>query len=58
MTTKGVLVMAGSGQSTNYQLTPLGRAFADIDAEKYCAVEPDKRLGSDHYNFDLLKPLD
>jgi len=51
---KGVLKVSGSGRSTVYNLSVLGRIFADVNAKEYCAVEPDKRYGMRQYNFDLL----
>jgi Fic family protein len=57
MVSLGFLVVAGSGRSTSYNLTELGRIFADVDANKYIAVEPDKRYGLSRYNFDLLASL-
>lgn len=47
----------GSGRSTTYEIAPLGRIFAAIDAHAYCAIEPDKRYGLDRYNADLLPAL-
>lgn len=54
MTSNGILTQTGSGRSTSYDVSPVGRIFADIDAEKYCSIEPDKRRGLKQYNFDLL----
>lgn len=54
MESGGILTTAGSGRSTSYQISSLGRIFADIDAKQYCAIEPDKRYGLKQYNFDLL----
>lgn len=51
---KGVLKVSGSGRSTAYNLSVLGRVFADVNAKEYCVVEPDKRYGMRQYNFDLL----
>ena len=45
MAVEGVLVSTGSGRSTSYNISAIGRIFADIDAKKYCSIEPDKRLG-------------
>src|SRR3989338_848930 len=58
--TAGYVHSLGAGRSTKYEITTLGRLFADIDARTYCAAEPDKRLGLGHYNFDLLTefPID
>lgn len=53
----GLLAITGTGPSTAYSLAALGRLYADIDAEAYCAIEPDKRYGLDRYNFELLPAL-
>ena len=50
----GVLKISGSGRSTNYSITTLGRVFSDINAKDYCVIEPDKRYGLRKYNFNLL----
>lgn len=50
----GVLKMSGLGRATVYNLSELGRIFAEVNAKEYCAVEPDKRYGLKQYNFDLL----
>lgn len=57
MTNKDILTAAGSGRSTSYNISSLGRIFIDIDAEKYCSIEPDKRYGLNQYNFDLLPSI-
>lgn len=57
MVGEGLLKFSGSGRSTSYYITPKGRLFADIDAKQYCLVEPDKRYGLSHYNFDLLSAM-
>lgn len=50
----GILEISGSGRSTGYSLTVSGRILANVDAKQYVAVEPDKRYGSNQYNFNLL----
>ncbi len=55
LTKKGVLATKGSGRTTTYELTTLGRVFADVDAGAYISIEPDKRYGSAAYNFDLFQ---
>lgn len=50
----GALKVIGSGRSTSYAVSALGRIFAEINAEEYCAAEPDSRYGLHQYNFDLL----
>lgn len=54
MTKKGALVVRGSGRATVYELSALGRIFAEVDAQTYIATEPDKRYGLSGYNFDLF----
>lgn len=54
MTTQGVLLASGSGRSSSYRVSMLGRIFADIDARAYCAIEPDRRYGQKRYNQDLF----
>jgi Fic family protein len=56
----GFLTTSGAGRSTNYKITVAGRVLSEIDAKKYCSVEPDKRYGLNRYNFDLFAdcPLD
>jgi len=53
----GFLTTIGSGRSTGYELSPKGRVFADIDAKRYIAIEPDKRFGLSRYNFDLFQAI-
>ena len=57
MAGEGILISAGSGRSTSYNISAVGRIFAEIDAKKYCFVEPDKRYGLARYNFDLFSAL-
>jgi fido (protein-threonine AMPylation protein) len=60
MAKRGLLAVQGAGPSTAYEISPLGRLVADVDAKAYCAVEPDMRYGLSAYNFDLWNaiPLD
>lgn len=44
----------GAGRATVYSINILGRVLADIDAKKYCSIDPDKRYGLRQYNFDLF----
>lgn len=53
----GLVRVSGSGPSTVYEISAFGRLVADVDAKKYCAVEPDKRYGLSLYNFQLLPAL-
>lgn len=57
LTRMGFLEITGAGRSTSYSITSKGRAFLDIDAQAYCAEEPDVRFGLDYYNFNLLSTL-
>lgn len=57
MTKTGLLVVEGSGPATAYGVSALGRLFADVDANAYGAVDPDKRYGRDRYNFELLSVI-
>ena len=50
----GILAPEGSGRSVRYHITVRGKIFVDIDAKKYCAIEPDKRYGASRYAFDLF----
>lgn len=54
MTANGILAVSGSGRATTYEITVLGRIFANIDAGEYCALDPDKRYGLNSFNFKLL----
>src|SRR3989344_2851745 len=53
----GVLSSVGSGRSASYNISSIGRIFADVDARSYCSADPDKRYGLKKYNFDLLRSL-
>lgn len=57
MAAGGLLNISGKGRSRVYGISTLGRLFSDVDALVYCAIEPDKRYGLDHFNFDLLAAL-
>jgi fido (protein-threonine AMPylation protein) len=54
MVARGILLASGSGRSSAYQVSVLGRIFADIDARGYCAIEPDRRYGLKRYNQELF----
>ena len=49
-----LLAVFGSGPSTSYGASALGRLFVPVDARGYCSAEPDKRYGLSRYNFDLF----
>lgn len=57
MVVEDLLISSGSGRSTAYGLMVKGRIFTDVDAQVYCAVDPDKRPGMCGYNFDLFPSL-
>ena len=57
MVDAGVIIEAGGGRSTVYEIGIPGRVFFDIDAKDYCAVEPDWRYGLSRYNFDLFAKM-
>jgi Fic family protein len=54
MVKKKFILPTGSGRSSSYQVSILGRLFADIDAHAYCAIEPDRRYGQKRYNQKLF----
>lgn len=54
MAKAGFLTTTGQGRAINYNISAIGRIFADINAKEYCAIEPDKRYGMNRYNFDLF----
>ncbi len=54
---RGLLVLSGSGRSTSYTVSNVGRMFTDINAKSYSSVDPDKRFGLKSYNFDLLDAI-
>lgn len=49
-----LLISEGTGPATKYHTSVTGRLNADIDAHRYCAIEPDKRYGMRRYNMELL----
>ena len=49
-----LLSVKGVGRATSYEISVLGRVCADVDAQAYCAIEPDKRHGMRRFNFDLF----
>jgi fido (protein-threonine AMPylation protein) len=57
MASAGLLVTIGSGRSTGYGITPLGRLFSEVDAKTYSSIEPDKRYGQKNFNFDLFPSI-
>lgn len=57
MTALKLLKISGSGPSTSYKISELGRILFPVNAKKYCEVEPDKRFGLSRYNFNLLSDI-
>ncbi len=57
MANSGILIAVGSGRSTSYGISAVGRIFAEIDEKKYYSIEPDERYGLSRYNFDLFVSL-
>jgi len=51
---EGVLMVSGAGPTTAYGLSDFGKLMTDIDANEYCAQEPDRRYGAREYNFNLF----
>jgi len=52
------LSILGAGRGTKYSLTPYGMLTDEVDANGYCALEPDIRYGQSFYNFEILQALD
>lgn len=57
MVIAGLLEKSGAGRATSYGISVKGRILAEVDAKKYCGMEPDKRLGLKQYNFKLLENI-
>ncbi len=57
MAARGILRASGLGRSSSYEISVLGRIFSNIDAQAYCAIEPDHRYGQKRYNHDLFKGI-
>lgn len=57
LTDKEYLTHHGVGRSTTYKISIKGRLFSQLHAGEYCAVEPDKRYGQSHYNFQLFESI-
>lgn len=57
MKSAGLLEGSGAGRSVEYTISTPGRLTVNIDAKNYCATEPDKRLGSNNYNFSLFEAI-
>lgn len=48
------ITSSGGGRSIVYSISNLGRLFSQIDSKTYNSIEPDRRYGQSHYNFDLF----
>jgi fido (protein-threonine AMPylation protein) len=57
MAVRKVILLGGAGRSSSYQISVLGRIFADVDAHTYCAIEPDRRYGQKRYNQELFAEM-
>ncbi|MDO8521800.1 MAG: Fic family protein [bacterium] len=57
MTAQGILTASGAGRSSSYTISALGRLYADIDAQAYCAIEPDRRYGQRRYDQNLFAAI-
>src|SRR3989338_6911594 len=51
------ILKAGAGRSIIYNISAIGRLFADINAKEYVTIEPDRRYGLASYNFDLFSNI-
>ncbi len=57
MSAFGLLSVGGVGPSTTYKISTMGRLFSNLDSSSYCAVEPDKRIGMERFNFPIFDEL-
>lgn len=57
MSASGLLVTKGAGPSTVYEISTNGRLRSNIDPRAYCAIEPDKRVGLEQFNFSIFDEL-
>jgi len=53
MVSRRLIDVAGAGPATSYRITATGRVHAAVDSSAYCAVEPDRRYGLNHFNLQL-----
>lgn len=53
----GLLESVGTGPATKYRVSVKGRLNAEIDAHRYCEIEPDKRYGMRRFNIELLSNI-
>lgn len=57
MAKMGYLSSSGAGRSTAYALATNGRLSIDIDAKRYCSMDPDERYGSKTFHVDVLDEM-
>jgi Fic family protein/predicted transcriptional regulator len=57
LTERKAIRVKGAGRSVVYEITTMGRVFIDLDATVFCSEEPDVRMGSSQYNFNLLNEM-
>ena len=57
MVLKELILKDGSGRSSSYEISTLGRIFSDIKAVEYCSIEPDRRYGQNRYNHNLFPSI-
>lgn len=57
MSASSLLTTKGVGPSTVYEISTTGRLQSDINSHTYCAVEPDKRVGMERFNFPIFEEL-
>lgn len=51
----GLLVQSGAGRSVTYALSKKGMLLKPIDIDSYLSLDPDKRGGSDSFNFEVFE---
>ena len=52
----GYIQPSGAGRSVKYTLTKKGWLLKPIDMQRYLAQDPDVRLKTTHFQFDVLEP--
>ncbi len=55
LTQQGYLNQLGAGRSIKYVITKKGLLLRSFNVSEYLALNPDKRLGSANYWFDIFK---
>lgn len=54
---RSLLHISGAGRSVVYSISSYGRLLSEIDADRYCSIDPDKRHGLSTYNFELFNSI-